>query len=62
MWKNVAALLAGALSAAVAAFTGAFSAADAAGVVGTDPVKVALFGIAVVLVTRGANWAIAKLG
>jgi hypothetical protein len=62
MWKNIAALLTGALSAAVAAFAGAFTSADASGVAGTDPVKVALFGIAVVLVTRAANWAIAKLG
>jgi hypothetical protein len=62
MWKNIAAILSGALSAAVAAFGGAFTSADPAGVVGTDPIKVALFGIAVVLVTRFSNWAIGKLG
>jgi hypothetical protein len=62
MWKNIAALITGALSAAVAAFAGAFAAADAAGVVGTDPVKVLLFGVAAALVTRFANWAVAKLG
>ena len=62
MWKNIAALLAGSLSAAVAAFAGAFVSADPAGVVGSDPIKVLLFGVAAALVTRFANWAIAKLG
>lgn len=62
MWKNIAALLAGALSAAVAAFAGAFASADAAGVVGTDAIKVMLFGVAAALLTRAANWVVAKVG
>jgi hypothetical protein len=62
MLKNIAALLAGALSAAVAAFAGAFASADPSGVVGTDPIKVMLFGVAAALVTRAANWVIGKLG
>ena len=62
MWKNIAALLGGAASAALLAFTGALQSASASGVVGTDPVKVALYGAAIAALVRGLNWLIAKVG
>ena len=61
MWKNIAAILAGAAAAALQAFNGALAGADASAVTGSDPFRLVLFGLAVALVTRAVNWAIAKL-
>ena len=62
MWKWVHALVAGIASTAIAAFGGAFQTVDPAGLVGTNPVKVAVWGLVSAAVVRAAGFLVAKLG
>lgn len=61
MWKNVAAVLAGAASAALAAALGFLQHVDPSGVAGTSPLTVALVGAGIAAVVRVINLLISKL-